>query len=553
MNNAEKRIDQIFVKVQGQDLPPTMMDLLYAVEVENSLYLPSMCTLRFYDDDFDLIDGSTVKLGDTIEISMAPWDQPQPKTVFEGEITALEPEFNDDSISLFVVRGYDLRHRLNQRHTRTYVHMTDLDIARTIIGQAGIQIGKANSTSPPRDHIFQDNQTDLAFIQMLALRNGFELSVDGKKVNFCKPAPTESIALNWRENLRSFRPRITLAEQVKEVEVRSWDRKQKQSIVEKTTVQAHIPKIGIADEVKNSPNLASSKHTEGRIPIVREEAKTIAQSMAHEIGANYAEAEGTAIGSGSLMPGVSVKIGNVGTRFGGSYTLTSTRHIYTASGYDTEFTIEGIRPQQVSDLVGGSSKRASGWQGVVVGIVTDNNDPEKQNRVLVKFPALTDDYASTWAPVAAVGAGSNRGIQWLPEVNDEVLVAFEFGDINSPFVIGSLWNGKDAPPQPDALANGSTVIRTMQTRVGHVIRMIDADQSGHKRGIEIVDSSGSFKIVIDASSQEITISSGGKINLTAVQDIALSGMNVSVEAKGQLQLEAKGIATLKGSLVNINP
>lgn len=553
MNNAHNKIDQVFIKIQGTNLAPEFMGLLYYVAVENSLYLPSMCTLRFYDDDFKLMDNAVISLGSKIEIAMAGHYMAEPGTVFQGEITALEPEFTEDSITLFVVRGYDMRHRLNQRHTRTFLKQTDTDIVRKILQEAGIAAGALNATSSVRDHLFQDNQTDLAFIQMLALRNGFELSVEGEKVNFRKRPETPPIELRWRETLRSFRPRVTLVEQVKQVEVRSWDRSLKKPVVANELVSGSIPSIGLASQVTKAPNFAASKHTEGRIPIMlQSEATKLAASLAYEIGASFAEAEGTALGDSHLMPGTIVKIGNIGQRFGGSYTLTSTRHMYTVSGYDTHFTIEGLRPQQVSDLVGASGSRASGWQGVAIGIVTDTNDPNNQNRIKVKFPTLTEDLSSTWAPVTAMGAGADRGIQWLPEVNDEVLVAFEFGDINSPFVIGSLWNGKDKPAQPNAVVGGITQVRTLKTRIGHLIRMIDADGNGMKKGIEIVDSTGKYKIIIDATTGEISIESGGKITIKATTDLDLSGVNVSVTATKDLKLEATGITTLKGQLVNIN-
>ncbi|MHC5732095.1 MAG: phage baseplate assembly protein V, partial [Nostoc sp.] len=86
-------------------------------------------------------------------------------------------------------------------------------------------------------------------------------------------------------------------------------------------------------------------------------------------------------------------------------------------------------------------------QTFLVGIVTDNKDPQGWGRVKVKFPTLTEDHASNWARVVAPGAANGRGFDCLPEVNDEVLVGFEHGDIHRPYVLGGVWNGKDAPPE----------------------------------------------------------------------------------------------------------
>ncbi len=93
---------------------------------------------------------------------------------------------------------------------------------------------------------------------------------------------------------------------------------------------------------------------------------------------------------------------------------------------------------------------------MVIGVVTAVDDPESLGRVKVKFPWLADDYESWWARVAQLGAGPDRGAVWLPEVNDEVLVAFEHGDTRRPYVVGGLCNGVDNPPFGDGLIDGST-------------------------------------------------------------------------------------------------
>ncbi len=85
--------------------------------------------------------------------------------------------------------------------------------------------------------------------------------------------------------------------------------------------------------------------------------------------------------------------------------------------------------------------------GVVVGVVTNNKDDEGLCRVKVKFPWLVDDDESYWARLVSPMAGKERGIVFLPEVEDEVLVVFEHGDVNRPYILGALWNGEDKPPE----------------------------------------------------------------------------------------------------------
>ena len=88
------------------------------------------------------------------------------------------------------------------------------------------------------------------------------------------------------------------------------------------------------------------------------------------------------------------------------------------------------------------------FYGVVIGVVTNNHDPRSLGRIKVKFPWLSADNESNWARVASLMAGKGRGALFLPEVDDEVLVMFEHGYMEHPYVVGALWNGKDTPPKP---------------------------------------------------------------------------------------------------------
>jgi len=193
--------------------------------------------------------------------------------------------------------------------------------------------------------------------------------------------------------------------------------------------------------------------------------------------------------------------------------------------------------------------------GVVVGVVTNNKDPDGMGRVKVKFPWLSKDEESQWARIASPMAGKKRGVYFLPEVNDEVLIAFDHGDVRSPYVLGALWNGNDVPPENNG--DGKNNVRLIQSRSGHVIRL--TDEPGNER-IEIVDNKGN-SIVFDASQNTIAITADKDITLSAAQGtIKLDAQKIEMKTSADTKIEAgagmdiKASATMnvKGATVNIN-
>jgi len=207
--------------------------------------------------------------------------------------------------------------------------------------------------------------------------------------------------------------------------------------------------------------------------------------------------------------------------------------------------------------------------GVVIGIVTNNQDSGSMARVKVKFPWLSDDNESWWARIAVPMAGNGRGTYFLPEVDDEVLVAFEHGDVRFPYVIGALWNGKDAPPTTNS--DGKNNIRVIHSRSGHLIRLDDTDSSEKvevisKSGalvrlddtsgsekIEVIDKTGSNKMTIQSSDNSLKLECTGKMTLNATAGIEItSDADIKIQANATMDIESTAPMTIKGATVSIN-
>jgi len=184
---------------------------------------------------------------------------------------------------------------------------------------------------------------------------------------------------------------------------------------------------------------------------------------------------------------------------------------------------------------------------ISTAIVTDNNDPDGLGRVKVQYPWSEDHSESYWARITTPMAGDNQGIYFLPEVDQEVLVAFVNNDVQYPIVIGSLWNQNELPP----VDNGSEEnnIRKIRSRSGHEIILDDSDGA---EKITIQDNSGSC-LEFDTSNGHIVISSSMDVTINADANIFIEAANgLELKAGASLAIESAGELSLKGAIVRIN-
>jgi uncharacterized protein involved in type VI secretion and phage assembly len=553
------------LEIDGTPLPDAGESQLEQVIVDHHQHLPSMFAITFRDPDRDMISQLNINIGSTITIKVTP-PGGSPETLIKGEVTGLEAEYDATSLRT-ILRGYDLSHRLHRgRNTKTYQNVTDSDIVRQVAGNASLPIGQIDSTSVTYDHVSQANQSDWDFLKSRARESGYEMGMDDGKFYFRQPiqsssAPqngdyqshTDPLQLVFGDDLIEFRPRVTSAEQVSTVNVRGWDPDQKQAVVGSASAAT------VAATLQDDPSTLAGTFGGPTFTLVdrplpqQSMADGAASSAAEIIGGAFAEADGTAIGNPKLKAGSTVSIGVVGDHFEGQYTLSGARHVFGPTGYRTHFVISGRQDRSLLGLasLGASNGHASAGgapiNGVVIAQVTDNNDPNDQARVKLKFPWLDDSYESDWARITQLGAGPNSGALWIPEKDDEVLVAFEFGDIRRPYVVGSLFNGQDTPNLGNSLFdNGKVKRRGFISRAGHKFIFFD-DDSGDKKGIAFISSDGKLKISLNETNSEIHIESQGKIHVQSQQDMIFeSQANLNLKAGQDLKVEAGTNLDMKG-------
>lgn len=539
-----RHVSDFYLQLDGADAPVQMMRDVLSISVESSMHLPDVATIVLNDQRLKWVDDSALEVGKKLVVKVK--DVRTTETIFDGEIVEIEPGFEAGGLHV-MIRAFDRLHRLARgRQSRTFLNVTDGDIIQKVAQEAGLR-AKVGSTTQVHDYIIQWNQTNLEFLQERARALGYLLYVDGETLHCESPESRASaVELEWARDLVTFRPRLSTIGQVSSVSVRGWDAKTKKEVIGQASNGTTRPQIGVqksgGQTAQTAFNIQAREQVSDRAISVQAQADTLAQAIMNEREARFIEAEGTASGNPKIVAGAKVKIGNVGTRFSGTYMVTGATHHYDADGYTTEFSVSGMRPATLlSFLMPETSASAStsrlALDGMLIGIVTDNQDPDNLGRVKVTFPSLSAEHASHWARVISVGGGPQRGIEFIPEVNDEVVVVFEQGDVSRPYVVGGLWNGKDAPPVPSntAVQGGKVVQRVIKTRAGHVITLDDSDD---KPSITIQDKSNNI-IKLDSKTNELTIKVKGDGRISA-------DGNLTIESKGTLTITSQQAASIEG-------
>lgn len=549
--------ESLVVEVDGAPLAPDLSARLLAAAVDDCTAQPGAFSLSFRDPFHDAAGKGRFAFGARVTIALADGTV----LLSQAEVTARDSEV-DSAGTITVVRGFDLSHRLHRgRSTEIYRQVRYSDVARTVARRASLETGRVDT--PPtsvKPQVTQCNTSDWDFLTSLAREIGYEVAVvDGRLTFAPRPEASSPSVTVTPDDLVRLRCVVSAGEQAAQVEVRGWNPRLKQEVVATAAVAAR------GSELEEAPATAASKVGGATLTSVAglhhdtRDATAAAGALAEQVGDAYGTLEGVAHGDPALRAGTVVSLAGAGTGFDGDYTLTATRHVFDEDGYTTWF---ASGPPDRHSLLGanGPSRTEDPVSGVVPGIVTDARDPEKLGRVKVSFPWLSSANESHWARVAQPWAGNGFGAVFVPEVNDEVLVAFEQGDFGRPYVVGGLYNGRDVPntgsvPLVDE-ASGTINVRRMETRKHHSVDLVDKFGS---EGIFVRTGDSKLAVELDVAATRITVTSQGDVTISGAKGvnvtsptgaIALDGNKVSIQGN-EVAVEARMALTLKAGLATV--
>jgi phage protein D/phage baseplate assembly protein gpV len=534
--------------VGNDELSQEHRDRIKEIRVVDHLRLPDICTIHIQFPKAEGVDSQPFTIGKSIEVRLGAREKETPETLFKGDVVSLEPVFGAGGCSL-TVNAYDRAHLLHRsRKVRAFQNQTATDIVKDVVEQNGLQFD-GEPSGEPYEFMQQDNETDWDFIWRLAERSGFEFVVEDTMAYFRKPGHGGTVELEWPKTLSSFRPRMTAAQQVNTVSVFAHDPKTKQPIQAEVGEPEQIAQIGIQRATVAGAFKEAKMHVATEPVKSSAEANTLAQALLDKLANGYVAAEGAGPGNPRIKAGVMVDVKGVGTSFSGIYRVATTTHVLRGGGsYVMQFS--NSPSHTILGAVGAAGPAQPQFAAqLVLGVVTNTNDPEDMGRVRVRYPALTGDKEGAWARIAAMSAGRERGALMLPVVGEEVLIGFEHGDTTRPYVLGSLFNGQDVPG--DLLLHdrdGSFVVRS------------DTEIYQESQKDYEIKSGGGMTLTIKGKVDETygrdwTNTTNGKTSLTSIQPFEIEGQSVSVQGKTQVTVEGTVSLTLKcgASQIQLSP
>ncbi|MEV6264227.1 VgrG-related protein [Streptomyces sp. NPDC051784] len=548
------------------ELPPVWAAQLVSCVVDENVGLPDAAVLTFRDPDHEFLRATGITIGTPLRVSVVTVGGQARERLFNGEVTALEVD-RDRTGSFTVVRAYSTAHRLQRgRKVVAYRNMTASAIVRKVASGAGLACGKVEAAPVTYEQLSQANVSDWEFLQYLAAESGAQVRVDDKGLlQFTKPvkasgapSPTTSatrspMVLEYGRNLLALRASLSAADGAQQVEVRGWDVTTKRPLVaRKPSVTSDTVVPGL------SPQLAarfgrSSKLTVTDTPYrTQAETTAVADAVADGVSAGFGELEAVAEGNPLLRAGKPVALGNVGQAFSGRYTATAVQHVLEPNGgYRTTVWVSASPDRSLTGLVTGANAPSRGprMPGLAIGVVTDVREANgaESGSVKLKFPWLDETYVTDWVRTVQWGGKGGGGVV-SPEVNDEVLVGFEQGLLDNPYVIGGLYNGVDKPSPHDVplvdRTSGRLNRRSLVSRSGHRVELLDARAPGPS-GVRLRSADERLEVFLDDRKDRIELSVFAGKGRQPLTSVTLDKKGITVDA-------GRGNVSVSGRNVDIN-
>ncbi len=523
------------------------------------------------DQEFKASSDSFFEPGKSIELK-AGYDSLE-ETIFKGTVIKQAIKITGQHSILIITCKDDAFKMTLGKKNRIFYDATDSDAIEKLIQDSGVT-PDVETTTFNHHELVQYQSTDWDFMISRAQVNGAICTIVDGKVSVRKPVVTgtEVMTATFGSSIFSFDAEIDSRNQFKNYEARSWDYSNQEIISAEATNSGQISS-GNLDEsklAKASGDQSISLNHSGNIntEILQSwiDGKSIIQQLSMIRGKVQVQ------GDANIKAGALIKLEGVGDRFNGNVFVGGVHHIIKDGNWFSNVQI-GLHPEWFTEQHEVSALQASGMlpaiSGLQIGVVTAlEGDPDSEHRIKVKVPIVNEEEEGVWARVLSPYAGENYGMQFLPEIETEVLLGFLNNDPNQAVVLGGLYSNINTAPMEftddnfekvimgnseiKILFNDDTKTITIETPAGKSI-ILDEDEGV----IKLEDENNN---IVTMNSDGISIESGADINMKATGDVKIEGVNINAKASANFKAEgsagvevsSSATAVLKGSLVQIN-
>ncbi len=564
-----------------------------SVNITHEVNKISFAELVFADGDmeqgtFPISDSSDFAPGGELEIKAGYGDEAA-ASIFKGFIVKQGLRFTESAYNVVLYCKHKAVQMTYVKKEAEFSSVTDSSIISTIAGNYGLSCS-VKSTSVTQELVFQKLATDWDFILSRAEFYGQIVTLDGDNITIDEPKVSASAVLRvaMGESITAFNAEVSAEKQPTAISASAWDIKNQALL----TVNATEPTVN--EQGNLTPKSLSGKLSQGTLalnsvtPMANDELQAWADSNLLRMRLSSIKGSVSFQGSALAKTGVTIELAGVGERYNGNAFVTAVSHAMEEGQWTTTAKF-GLDPTSIAERPNFSYPVAVGQlpaiNGLQVATVKQiHEDVDNQFRVMVTIPSNASSQTGIWARMGTFYASSGFGVNFMPEVGDEVIIGFLENNPRYPVILGSMYSsGRKNPVTPEQKNSIKSITTKSQLQVSFdddkkIIKVFtpggnSLTLSDDAKSVEIVDQNGnSMKMTssgIDISSGKdinikatgnITLNATGKLNLTATQDCAISGMNVTATAqvgftaKGNATAEvsASGQTTVKGGIVMIN-
>lgn len=578
----KENADLVTVSVLVDGKPASEKFLISKIDVEHRINHIPAARVAIEDGSvaegtFDASESSIFVPGAEIEVKLGY--HAKNKSVFKGLILRQNIRMNSDGNSgLVLVCNDEAIKAAVSRSSAQFHDLSDSDIVSKLLADSGLP-ASVEATEPKRAYQAKNNTSDWDFIVSRAEANGQVVIVENGKVTVAAPKFSDAkLKAELGAAIIELDIELDATDQVCDVKSRAWDPKS-QTVVEAASSEPSVNEQGnisgkkLADVLSLPPHVQQSQEPLGASELEKwSNAKLLKNRLSRFRG------RVRFVGNPDVKTGDLLDLAGLGARFNGSAYVSAVRHSVSEGAWWTEIEL-GLPSDPERET---AVPATTGLQ--IAKVVSSATDPEGEGRIQVMLPLQKGDQNEVWIRVAAPYATENAGLEFLPEVGDEIVVGFLGGDPDAPIMLGALHSSARPPPlerdeqnSTKAIVTNSKMkigfddakkILTVQTPGGHQIAMNDEAKSvivadGNGNELEMTESGISLnspKNITITASGSVSIDGSTGVNVKSSADVGLKGANASVEGQmaasvkggASAELSAGGTTTVKGSMVTIN-